>query len=249
MVVCSSKEFSHSHQIHRYLEVEGFTNMWIKQKIPSDCKSHLYKQMLRHEFHQRNVFTTLTGSLVTGFYQFGRTIKYCWRLLAESVPFLLACGVLLSAISLKSPILVMCLLVGSWIAIITHKIGDNLKISKRWAIAIQAIAALLLLSVFWLDYFALPAQAQFFKKAEDFFQNTLTQGASTNSGTQAAVGLVFNVLRALYLLYIAVALIGVVNAVRKDEDWQNIARTPLLVVVAVTIADVLTGFVIGDTSK
>jgi hypothetical protein len=41
----------------------------------------------------------------------------------------------------------------------------------------------------------------------------------------------------------------VINAVRKDEDWQSIARTPLLVVVAVTIADVLTRFVIGDSSK
>jgi hypothetical protein len=56
---------------------------------------------------------------------------------------------------------------------------------------------------------------------------------------------VFNVLRALYLLYIAVALIGVINAVRKDEDWQVVARTPLLVVIAVTIADVLTSFIIG----
>ncbi|MGF2015691.1 MAG: hypothetical protein RMX25_029950, partial [Nostoc sp. DedVER01b] len=101
----------------------------------------------------------------------------------------------------------------------------------------------------WLDAFAAPAEAQFFKKAEDFFQNTLTSGSSNGSNTQLAVGLVFNVLRALYLLYIAVALIGVVNAVRKDEDWQNIARTPLLVVVAVTIADVLTGFVIGSGSK
>jgi hypothetical protein len=45
------------------------------------------------------------------------------------------------------------------------------------------------------------------------------------------------------------SLVGVINAVRKDEDWQSVARTPLLVVVAVTIADVLTGFVIGDTSK
>jgi hypothetical protein len=53
------------------------------------------------------------------------------------------------------------------------------------------------------------------------------------------------VLRAIYLLYIAISLVGVINAVRKDEDWQSIARTPLLVVVAVTIADVLTGFVIG----
>ena len=56
-------------------------------------------------------------------------------------------------------------------------------------------------------------------------------------------------LRAIYLLYIAVSLIGVINAVRKDEDWQSIARVPLLVVVAVTVADVLTGFVIGSSNK
>lgn len=56
-------------------------------------------------------------------------------------------------------------------------------------------------------------------------------------------------LRAIFLLYIAISLIGVVNAVRKDEDWQSVARTPLLVVIAVVVADVLTGFVIGDGSS
>ena len=56
-------------------------------------------------------------------------------------------------------------------------------------------------------------------------------------------------LRAIFLLYIAISLIGVGNAVRKDEDWQSVARTPLLVVIAVVVADVLTGFVIGDGSS
>jgi len=104
-------------------------------------------------------------------------------------------------------------------------------------------------SGFWLDYFADPAQAQFFKKAEDFFQNTLTQGTGTTNNTQAPISLVFNILRAIYLLYIAGSLISVINAVRKDEEWQTMARTPLLVVIAVTMADVLTGFIIGDTGK
>ncbi|MBD2354629.1 hypothetical protein H6G41_08295 [Tolypothrix sp. FACHB-123] len=169
--------------------------------------------------------------------------------LIESLPFLLACGLLISVISLKSPVLLFCLLMGSLIAIVIQRIGQQIRLPKRQLISLQILAVVTLLSIFWLDYFAAPAQAQFFKKAEDFFQNTLTQGTSTGGNTQLAVGLVFNVLRALYLLYIAVALIGVVNAVRKDEDWQNIARTPLLVVVAVTIADVLTGFVIGSGNK
>lgn len=174
-----------------------------------------------------------------------------WRLkLIESAPFIIACLVLLSTISLNSPVLLFCLLTGSLIAVVIQRIGQQVSLPKRQLIPLQVLAVVALLCVFWLDYFAAPAQAQFFKKAEDFFQNTLTQGASNNNNnTQLAVGLVFNVLRALYLLYIAVALIGVVNAVRKDEDWQSIARTPLLVVVAVTIADVLTGFIIGNPGQ
>ena len=95
-------------------------------------------------------------------------------------------------------------------------------------------------------YLTEPAQAQFFKKAEDFFLYNLTQGLEGGNTTVSAVSLVFNVLRAIYLLYIAISLIGVVNSLRKDEDWQTVVRTPLLVVVAVTVADVLTGFILGS---
>ena len=165
----------------------------------------------------------------------------------ESIPFLLAVTVFLITVSLNNPILLLCLLMGSLLVIVIRQVGHQAHLPKKWLIICQVLAAAFVLSAFWLDYFAAPAQAQFFGKAEEFFNNTLTQDID-GGNTQPAVGLVFNVLRTLYLLYIAVALIGVVNAVRKDEDWQSIARTPLLVVVAVTIADVLTGFIIGDTS-
>ncbi|OKH53140.1 hypothetical protein NIES2101_12465 [Calothrix sp. HK-06] len=167
----------------------------------------------------------------------------------QFIPFLIACTILLGAISLKSPVLLFCLIGGSLISVIIHQIGRQVNLPRRQVIFLQVVAVSVILACFWLDYFADPAQAQFFKRAEDFFRTNLTQGTSntTNAaGTQAAISLIFNVLRALYLLYIAVALIGVINAVRRDDDWQNIARTPLLVVIAVTIADVLTGFVIGN---
>ncbi|MBD2494819.1 hypothetical protein [Nostoc sp. FACHB-280] len=171
-----------------------------------------------------------------------------WRItFFESVPFLLACTVFLSVISLHSPVLLFCLLIGSLIVISIQQIGQLVNLPSRWRIALQILAPIVILSLFWLDYLAAPAQAQFFGKAERFFKTNLTQGANTNSaGTETAVSLIFNVLRGIYLLYIAVSLIGVINAVRKDEDWQSIARTPLLVVLAVTIADVMTGFVIGN---
>lgn len=196
-------------------------------------------------FHQKSFFKALAKKGRKVSINLLYFINHCGGIVKDSVPFLIACTVLLSIISLHSPILLLCLLLGSLIAVLMQQIVWQLDLPKHKLIGWQILAIAIILCAFWLDYFAAPAQAQFFGKAEDFFKNTLTQGV-TNSGTQSAVGLVFNVLRALYLLYIAVALIGVVNAVRKDEDWQNIARTPLLVVVAVTIADVLTGFVIGS---
>lgn len=207
--------------------------------------------MSRQSIHERVFLKTLTSSASKISPKLRGSLEY-WRFrLIESVPFLIACAVFLSVISLKSPILLFCLLVGSLITIIIQQIGQQVHLPRRSLILLQILAVAIVLSLFWLDYFAVPAQAQFFKRAEDFFNNTLTQDDGTNNNTnaQAAVSLIFNVLRALYLLYIAVALIGVINAVRKDEDWQSIAKTPLLVVVAVTIADVLTGFIIGDTSR
>jgi hypothetical protein len=205
--------------------------------------------MSRQSYSSRRIGNILIDKVEKTSQTLRRTLEY-WRIsLVESVPFLIACAVFLSVVSLNSPILLFCLLFGSLIAIVIHQIGQQVNLPKQQLILLQIIAAVVVLSLFWLDYFAAPAQAQFFKRAEDFFRNTLTQDSATNSGTQAAVSLIFNVLRAIYLLYIAVSLVGVINAVRKDEDWQSIARIPLLVVVAVTVADVLTGFVIGDSSK
>lgn len=160
-----------------------------------------------------------------------------------SVPFLFTCAVLLTFISLKSPALLFCLIIGTLGIVVIQQVGEYLHLPKSWLMLLQGLFVATILSFFWIDYFANPAAAQFFGKAEKFFNNTLTNGSQGNTTT--AVSLVFNVIRALYLLYIAIALVGVVNAVRKDEDWQVVARTPLLVVIAVTIADVLTSFITG----
>jgi flagellar biosynthesis protein FlhB len=199
---------------------------------------------------EKNRVKQLRRGLITKGQKTSEKLTSMWSswyvMVVESVPFLIAVAVFLSVVSLKSPVLLFCLLLGSLLGIVIQRIGQGVNLAKPWVVFCQILAVSLVLSLFWLDYFAFPAQAQFFGKAESFFRNTLTQGTETNSNTQTAVSLIFNVLRAIYLLYIAVSLVGVINAVRKDEDWQSIARVPLLVVVAVTVADVLTGFVVGD---
>jgi hypothetical protein len=165
--------------------------------------------------------------------------------LIKSVPFLLACAVFLTVITFNSPTLLFCLLIAGFVTTTIQQIGQKTHLPKQWIVVCQVLAVSLILSSFWLDYFADPALAQFFGKAETFFKNSLTQGSAESNTATPAISLIFNVLRALYLLYIAISLVGVINAVRKDDDWQVVARTPLMVVIAVTIADVLTGFITG----
>ncbi len=88
-----------------------------------------------------------------------------------------------------------------------------------------------------VNLLAAPAQALFFQNAENFFNTNFT--SSTD-----ATGIVFASLRGIYILYIAVSLIGVINSVRQDEDWLATAKMPTIVVVSVTLADILTDVII-----
>ena len=172
--------------------------------------------------------------------------KTAWfYFLKRHVRFLLICFFLGLAMSINNALLPVYAIAACLVMAIGLQLHQ--KRLSLWTKATVTVVLLVCLCLLWLGFLAEPASAQFFGTAEEFFKNTLAADASNDTNLESAVALVFNVLRAIYLLYIAVALIGVVNSVRKDEDWQAVARTPLLVVVAVTIADVLTSFVIGGS--
>lgn len=94
-------------------------------------------------------------------------------------------------------------------------------------------------AMFLLNYYADPSYALFFSGAEEFLK-----GAPGISTAATAVTLVFNVLRGLFLLYVGLALVTTVNALRQDEDWQSVARTPLLVALAVGVSDIVTNLIV-----
>lgn len=83
-----------------------------------------------------------------------------------------------------------------------------------------------------------PVHAQFFNAAELYFNQTFT-------GIEATTTVVFGVIRAIFLIYIAVSLVRVIQAARNDDDWQQMARSPVIIVMAVVLGDVLTNLVIG----
>jgi hypothetical protein len=84
-----------------------------------------------------------------------------------------------------------------------------------------------------------PAQAQFFNKTQTWMTGAIP-GVDTG-----LVALIFNVLRALFVIYLGIGLVKVIQSARNDDDWQQMARTPLILVVTVTMGDILAGIITG----
>jgi type IV secretory pathway TrbD component len=110
------------------------------------------------------------------------------------------------------------------------------KFSGRYKITSSALTVLTTFVL--LDALSTPAQAQFFQNAETWMTGQFT-------GADQAITLSFNVLRGLFILYLGISLVRVVQAARQDEDWQNLARTPMIILIAVTMGDILANLIIG----
>lgn len=117
------------------------------------------------------------------------------------------------------------------------------KIQRRWGVNLYAILFAFLSVVFLLDFASSPAEAQFFNNAQTWMNGAF--GNAGNGQTQAVIELFFNVLRGLFLLYIGISLVSIVQAARNDEDWQTLARTPLIIVLSVFVGDLVTGLITG----
>lgn len=102
------------------------------------------------------------------------------------------------------------------------------------AFGLPARAFVVLFGVAFMAFDALePLQAQFFGNGQWWI-------ASRFAIDTQLTELVFNVLRALFTIHIAIRLVRVLYAVGRQEDWISIARTPLAIVVILTLTDILT---------
>lgn len=93
----------------------------------------------------------------------------------------------------------------------------------------------------WLSV-AMPSQALFFSAAETYFKTTF---GVTSAATAEAVAMVFGILRIIFVLYLGIALVRVINAFRNDEDWQTAARIPMMVVLCIVLGDVLSAMIVN----
>ena len=95
--------------------------------------------------------------------------------------------------------------------------------------------------IYYFSTTAMPARALFLDKLCGLMLSVVNiEGTNTTGGAVTISTLIvatINIIRALFILYLAIALIGVFNQMQRDEEWQVAARTPLLAVVIVGIIE------------
>ena len=135
--------------------------------------------------------------------------------------------------------LTICLL-GTLVIYFRRDLSDFFKAVTKFSRSHKITSyAVIIWSIFiLLEALASPAYAQFFQSAESWMTAQFT-------GTGEAITLAFNVLRGLFILYLGISLVRVIQAARQDEDWQNLARTPMIILIAVTMGDILANLIIG----
>ena len=92
-----------------------------------------------------------------------------------------------------------------------------------------------------------PAAAQFLNNTQQWMASNFTVGGTT--GTSSTIyAIVFNVLRGILVVYLGISLVRVVAAARNDEDWQSLAKTPMIILMIVALGDTLAGFITGGAT-
>ena len=166
--------------------------------------------------------------------------------------FLLAATSLLVIvdISLQRPILLVLVLLGGAIALAVRDFGKAVLTARRWHILLQVLLVFYAAGIAW-SQFEPTADAAFFSAACGWMTTTFAtafQAGGAGPANVQPIALIFDALRAVLLLYAGISLVSVVQALRQDEEWLTVARTPLAVLVCVVLADILTSLIVPNAA-
>jgi hypothetical protein len=178
---------------------------------------------------------TQIQSLNTALYLMGGMLCTAWMLYVTGLS--IASWLTVAAIPLLLPEASLQLYCKAEVAWNRTRLGRSVSFAN--ACSVVCIAALT------FSFLTAPtevAQAQFFKKAEEYVKTKLAGGVA---GADKAIELIFAVLRGLFLIYVGISIVRIVQSARNDQDWQDLARTPMIILIAVILGDVLSTFIIG----
>jgi len=113
----------------------------------------------------------------------------------------------------------------------------NLAMTASFSVALVVVGVVMLGGMH-------PADAQFFVKTEQWMVNSSGLGVD-----KTISGLIFNTLRLVFVIYLGISLVKVVNSAREGDDWQTLARTPAIILLAVSLGDALGTYITSGSGS
>ena len=154
---------------------------------------------------------------------------------------------------IKDPILITVLGCASVVFISLWHLIHAVPILERYLgtkIRFWHIASLIITMTALLNTLSVPAQAIFLSGLEQFFidlaQQTSQAGGGTNTLDANVVGLIFNLIRGVFLLLVAAAALFAYNQSQQGNDWRPIVTQVGLAFAIVIAIDVVTFIFIGN---
>ncbi len=114
------------------------------------------------------------------------------------------------------------------------------------------IASLIITITALLNTLIAPAHAIFLSGLEQFFVNLAQQtsqaGGATNTLDANVIGLIFNLIRGVFLLLVAAAALFAYNQAQQGNDWRPIVTQVGLAFAIVIAIDVVTFIFVGNST-
>ncbi len=108
----------------------------------------------------------------------------------------------------------------------------------KWALHLMTAAAVGTSGALALNLYTQPANALFFTAAETFFNETFALSGG-------AVTIIFNIFRAIYVVYLIYSAISVWSSYQRDEDWMSVAKAPIVIFIGGTLIDIVTEMIVA----
>jgi hypothetical protein len=178
-----------------------------------------------------------------------------WRRFRWNADYTALCllGLGLTYLAFREPLLVTVILSAGLFFYCLGKIISTVPILQRIVgvkIRFWHIASIIVAIAATLSIFELPAQAVFLSGLEQFLtqivQQSSTGGAGGGAVSPEAIKLVFNAIRAIFLLLVGVAALFSYNQAQQGNDWRPIATQAGLAIGIVLTIDVITFLFIGN---
>lgn len=196
---------------------------------------------------------TRNKKLLSSWQHWWRKISIVYQLKATDFPFLsifLGIGLYLL---FKQPLVLAIGGVASAVGISVYQIAQSIPHLEKWiGIRIRFWHIVSIIGAITLVFggvFEQPAHAIFLSGLENFFVELSSQSGDVGGGEgiqEDTINLVFNVIRGIFVLLVAVAALFAYNQAQQGNDWRPIATQVGLAFGVILTIDVITFLFIGD---